>query len=133
MNEFFLGLALALQFNAVATDTRPVVSDLTRFPPRCVCQDNIRFNWLYRQHLEARQGLYGSRSDLWWECQDALDDAVCLYCVWDTLDTAWVLDEEHDACREWLAKLRCRLGPTAYFRGQMPVCVPVWRFQEMDP
>ncbi len=107
----------------------PTLNDCMRFPDRATANDMLAFNRAYRQHLGVRQPLELVH---WWELRIALQETDHLYQIWDLARDARCELYYVSVRRQALKKLREMMGEEAYFCGQMPPSVPLWRFREMD-
>jgi hypothetical protein len=107
----------------------PPLSDGLRFPDRCVVNELLAFNRAYRQHLDSRQALDAT---FLWELHEALQEADRLYQVWDTIRDARCDYYYVTVRRQALKKLRELLGMPAYYSGDLPPHVPIWRFARID-
>jgi hypothetical protein len=107
----------------------PALCDCQRFPGRDVVNELLSFNRAYRQYLGSRQPIDLAR---WWDFRAALQETDYLYQVWDTLRDARCEYYYVTVRRRALKKLREMLGEEAYFNGELPPHVPLWRFQELD-
>jgi hypothetical protein len=107
----------------------PPVSDCERFPDRATVGDLLAFNRAYRECLTSRQAVEPARR---WELREALQETDRLYEVWDAIGDArrdsWYVTFRRQA----LKRLRDLLGPEAYYTGNLPPHVPIWRFQRVD-
>jgi hypothetical protein len=107
----------------------PPLSDLERFPPVEVVQNELAMNQTFQDYLNARLdvalhqqeslGAQLRRAEFFWNCWDDLRDAQCSYYT-------------EDYRRRRLADLRRRIGDYAYYRGLMPPGVPYWDFPEIE-
>jgi hypothetical protein len=107
----------------------PPVSDCQRFPDRATISDLLTFNRAYRQHLDSRLSVELVR---WWELREAVQEADRLYQVWDTVRDARCDYYYVTVRRQALKRLRDTIGPEAYYGGNLPPHVPLWRFQRID-
>jgi hypothetical protein len=107
----------------------PPVSDCQRFPDRATISDLLTFNRAYRQHLDSRLSVELVR---WWDLREAVQEADRLYQVWDTVRDARCDYYYVTVRRQALKRLRDTIGPEAYYGGQLPPHVPLWRFQRID-
>jgi len=107
----------------------PPVQDSLRFPDRATVNEFLSFNRSYRQHIDVRQPLELGH---WWTYQEALQETDQLYQIWDTVRDARCEYYYVTVRRQALKKLREMLGEEAYYNGQLPPYVPLWRFQEVD-
>lgn len=104
----------------------PVLNESLRFPDRETVNELLAFNRAYRQHIDVRQTVELSH---WWEYQAALQETEQLYQIWDTVRDARCEYYYVTVRRQALKRLRDLLGDEAYFSGQLPPYVPLWRFQ----
>lgn len=109
--------------------SQPPLTDRDRFPPREVACEAMKFNRVYRNHVENRQALEAHQ---WWYWQEVLNETDYLYQCWDWLHAAQG-GEGRDAeyWRRSLHRVRELVGDEAYYQGVMPPPVPVWRYQVM--
>jgi hypothetical protein len=107
----------------------PNLCDGLRFPERSTIGDMLAFNRSYRQHIDSRQAVEVVH---WWELREAVQEADRLYHVWDTVRDARCDYYYVTVRRQALKRLREMIGDEAYFAGQLPPHVPVWRFQRID-
>jgi hypothetical protein len=107
----------------------PPLSDCQRFPDRGMISDLLAFNRSYRQHLDSRQTIELVH---WWELREAIQDTDRLYQVWDTIRDARCDYYYVTVRRQALKRLRDTLGPEAYYTGNLPPHVPIWRFACAD-
>lgn len=106
----------------------PPLSDSDRFPDRNSVNEYLSFNRAYRRYLEARQPLEPDRI---WQFREALRETDWLYQVWDAVRDARCEFYYVTVRRQALKHLRALVGPKAYYSGQLPPYVPVWRFQDI--
>ncbi len=109
--------------------TAPPLSDCYRFPDRSTISDLLAFNRAYRQNLDSRMPVELVRS---WELREALQETDRLYQVWDLVRDARCDYYYVTVRRQSLKRLRESIGPDAYYAGQLPPHVPLWRFQRID-
>jgi hypothetical protein len=107
----------------------PSVVDCYRFPDRAQVNDLLAFNRAYRQHIDTRQPVELVH---WWDLRVAIQEADRLYQIWDTVRDARCDYYYITVRRQALKRLREMLGDDAYYAGNLPPCVPVWRFQKID-
>jgi hypothetical protein len=103
----------------------PALAEADRFPTKEVANEMLALNRAYRQELTLRLEIDTVHRE---ELQVALWETDQLYQVWDA-----VRDARSRYCfvfvrRQALKRLRELLGPEAFCVGQLPPCVPVWRF-----
>jgi len=107
----------------------PAVSDCTRFPERAIVSDLLAFNRAYRQHVDVRQPVELLH---WWELRVALQETDRLYQIWDTVRDARCDYYYITVRRQALKRLKEMVGDDAYYAGNLPPCVPLWRFQKLN-
>jgi hypothetical protein len=107
----------------------PPSQDCFRFPERATVNEYLAFNRAYRQHIDIRQPGEPSR---WWDLRSALQETDHLYAVWDTVRDARCEYYYVTVRRQALKRLREMIGEEAYYSGQLPPYVPVWRFQRIN-
>jgi len=107
----------------------PGCNDCLRFPERTTVNEYLAFNRAYRQHIDIRQPGEPAR---WWELRAALQETDTLYQVWDTVRDARCEYYYVTVRRQALKRLRELLGEDAYYGGQLPPYVPLWRFQGIN-
>jgi hypothetical protein len=106
----------------------PDLADLERFPPHELACPCVRFNRAYRDHLELSLGLE-LHHETW--LTRAIEETDELYRAWDALADASKPGASQSWRRRRLADLREVLGPERYAAGEMPPCVPLWRFRDV--
>jgi hypothetical protein len=106
----------------------PRLSDGGRFPDRNSVNEYLAFNRAYRRYLDARQPLEPDRT---WQFREALRETDWLYQVWDAVRDARCEFYYVTVRRQALKRLRDLVGPDAYYNGELPPYVPVWRFQDI--
>lgn len=126
--------ALTLTFGLLCLPPpEPSVSaaDLGRFPPMAVVSERVRFAREHGAWLTEQARMQGWQGGYWPQrCAEARE----LYLAWEALYDAhagggnWPRDTRLKALHD----LRYFLGRDAYWQGQMPPCVPVWRFRWRD-
>ena len=107
--------------------TAPAVDDALRFPERTTINELLAFNRSYRQYIDVRQSLELVH---WWELRVALQETDRLYQIWDSVRDARCPYYYVTVRRQALKRLRELVGEESYYSGQLPPCVPLWRFQE---
>jgi len=107
----------------------PPLHDQMRFPDRALINDLLSFNRAYRQHLDNRQSM---ELTYWWELREILQEVDRLYTIWDTIRDARCDYYYVTVRRQALKKVKEMLGDEAYYNGQLPPHVPVWRFARID-
>jgi hypothetical protein len=106
----------------------PRLNDSARFPDRAAVNDMLTFNRAFRRHLDGRQVLEADRAACY---REALQETDRLYYVWDAVRDARCEFYYVTVRRAALKKLRGLVGPEAYYAGNLPPYVPLWRFPEM--
>jgi len=107
----------------------PAVDDCFRFPERATINELLAFNRAYRQQIDNRQALELVH---WWELRLALQETERLYQIWDTVRDARCDYYYIAVRRQALKRLRELVGEEAYYSGNLPPCVPLWRFRMVD-
>jgi hypothetical protein len=107
----------------------PLVADCYRFPDRGTINELLTFNREYRRQIEPRQPLELVH---WWELRLALQETDHLYQIWDTVRDARCDYYYITVRRQALKRLLELVGEEAYYNGNLPPCVPLWRFQQLD-
>jgi hypothetical protein len=107
----------------------PSYRDSLRFPDREHISELLKFNRAYRQYVEAMQVTQLHRANDW---REVLTETDQLYHTWDLMRDARCEWYYVNIRRQALQKLRDKIGPDAYYRGQMPPHVPIWRFQVIN-
>lgn len=120
-------LLLALAVQPPPTDDEPAEQVMARFPPVSAVKAALDFSCIHRMSLQERIAFGGYEGDVLY---DWLRQAQWCYRCWDALDDVQIAANCSNAAwgREKAAVLRKLLGDEAYYAGQMPPCVPVWRF-----
>jgi hypothetical protein len=107
----------------------PRLAECQRFPERRHVNDLLTFNRTYREFLTNRQRVDLVHAD---ELRLALDEADHLYQVWDAVRDARCNYYYITVRRQALKQLRDLIGAQAFYGGDLPSHVPVWRFPEVD-
>jgi hypothetical protein len=107
----------------------PPLHDCMRFPPRAVVSELLAFNRAYGEHLKKRRDLEHSSAS---EYQEALQETERLFRIWEDIRTTRVEYLYVNARREALKRVRDTIGEQAFYNGNFPPHVPVWRFQRID-
>jgi hypothetical protein len=108
----------------------PPLDDVVSLPPSSVSRESRCFNLNYQRNLELRRNVALHRQD---ELDEALQEARHLSTIWALVDTAACPTQSWVCRRMALLRLREMIGPEAYYTGAIPPCVPLWRFEMMDP
>lgn len=107
----------------------PPLHDCMRFPPRAVVSELLAFNRAYREHLEKRKELEHTFAD---EYQDALQESDRLFQVWEAIRDTRCEYYYVTVRRQALKRVRDSIGEQAFYNGNYPPHVPIWRFQRID-
>jgi hypothetical protein len=107
----------------------PRLSDCQRFPDRNLVNELLTFNRTYREFLTSRQRVDLVHAD---EVHTALLEVDRLYQIWDAVRDARCTYYYITVRRQALKHLRELIGDAAFYRGELPSNVPVWRFPEVD-
>ena len=113
-------------------DDRPLLSDVGRFPNARAIRNAFESAEQYRWYLQARRNillgcpvLQAAQVDAAW-CQEAWR----LLSVAEGYTRMRLFPEDGEVLgRDALARLREHIGYVAYYAGQMPPPVPLWRFE----
>ncbi|MBA4191263.1 MAG: hypothetical protein C0467_25050 [Planctomycetaceae bacterium] len=103
----------------------PKLAESTRLPDRRLMDDHIQFNRAYRKHLDTRLLWEADRADVLGEAARETDR---LYRLWDAMREAKCDFHYVTYRRLALKKLQEGLGTEVYASGELPPCVPDWRF-----
>jgi hypothetical protein len=107
----------------------PASSDADRFPDHETINYLLTFNRSYRQQIDSRQPLELVH---WWELRLAVQETERLYQIWDSVRDARCDFYYVTVRRLALKRLQEMIGEEAYYAGNLPPCVPLWRFQQPD-
>jgi hypothetical protein len=107
----------------------PLVNDSQRFPERSTINEMLEFNRALRKHIDGRQHLDTDRGAAY---REALRETDKLYQVWDAVRDARCEFYYVNVRRQALKKVRDMVGTESYYTGNLPPCIPTWRFQERD-
>jgi len=106
----------------------PSAADALRFPDRASINELLSFNRGYRQHVDVAMAGFPHR---YWEFKAVLQETDHLYKVWDLVRDARCEYYYITVQRRALKDLRELIGMEAYYRGNLPPHVPLWRFQQI--
>lgn len=106
----------------------PLICDAVRFPSKLVLDEVLTFNRFYKSRMEARRSdpLHGD------EYREVVREADALYRIWDAVRDARTEHYYTPVRRRALLKVLKAVGPEAYWAGELPPFVPVWRFSERE-
>ena len=107
----------------------PHARDLERFPSLDHCRECCRFARDYRDWLELRSAVELHREGVY---QRTAEEACRCHQAWSALAHAHGMRGHPGGSLDHLRELRWRIGAEAYHAGQMPPCVPLWRFARLD-
>jgi len=107
----------------------PRLEESLRFPERPLVNELMAFNRAYRNDLTTRLALDTVHED---ELRAALAETDQLYRIWDAVRDARCDYYYITVRRQALQQLREMVGAEAYYSGQLPPHVPVWRFPVLD-
>jgi hypothetical protein len=102
----------------------PAVLEGERLPDREVVSNYLTLNRSYHQELTDRLTLDRVHSE---EIQAALQETDQLYHIWDTVRDARCKYYYVTVRRQALRDLRDLVGNTAFYSGELPPPLPVWR------
>lgn len=107
----------------------PKVADSLRFPGRQFVNEQVKFNRVFRRHIDERRQLEVDRAD---SLRNVVMETDRLYQVWDSVRDARCDFYYVTVRRQALKKLRDLIGEDAYLDADLPANVPTWRFNEMN-
>jgi hypothetical protein len=107
----------------------PPLGDSLRFPDREMVGELLAFNRRYREGLDNRLNLDRVHSE---DLKAALSETDFLYRVWDKVRDVHCEYHYVTYRRQALQELREMVGPRAYYTGQLPPHVPLWRIPVAD-
>jgi hypothetical protein len=105
----------------------PRVAEVNRFPSRDLVGDMLAFNRSYRDSVNSRLDIDMLRAD---ELRTILGETDLLYRIYDALRDARCEYFFVHYRRQALAQLRDLIGMEAFYSGQLPPHVPLWRIPE---
>ncbi|MCI0639710.1 MAG: hypothetical protein L0Y72_26535 [Gemmataceae bacterium] len=103
----------------------PLIEECGRFPNRETALDFVHFNRAYRTDLLARMTLDPVHAE---ELRGAVEETDRLFQIWDQVREARCGFYFVTVRRQALMLLRQLVGNEAFYTGQLPPHVPVWRF-----
>ena len=106
----------------------PSLYDCIRFPEKALAVECLSFNRAYRKAIEKRLPLENDQAIA---IKEILRETDELYKIWDALRDARCEIYYVPVRRQALKQLRNLIGPEAYYSGQLPPHVPLWRFEEI--
>jgi hypothetical protein len=107
----------------------PALVECKRFPDRELVGDFLAFNRLYRDGLNNRLSLDRVHAE---ELKAAVAETDQLYRVWDMVRDARCEYYYINYRRQALLQLRDLVGAHAFYSGQLPPHVPLWRIPIAD-
>ncbi len=105
----------------------PKLAESARLPTRSLMDEHIRFNRAYRKHLDTRILWEADRAD---QISEAVRETDRLYKMWDAMREAKCEFHYVTYRRLALKKFKDALGTEVYASGELPPCVPDWRFSK---
>jgi hypothetical protein len=105
----------------------PLVADVERFPGRDLVNDMLAFNQSFRTSITNRLDLDMVHAD---DLRTIISETDLLYRVYDALRDARSECYFVTYRRQALAQLRDLVGVEAFYTGQLPPHVPLWRIPE---
>jgi hypothetical protein len=119
----------ALQERFQELQAAPPLSECQRFPDRDLVGDLLAFNRQYREELSQRLAVDRVHAQ---ELRAALEETDHLRRVWETVLEARCECYYVVVRRRALQRLRELVGAHAYYSGQLPPHVPLWRLPVAD-
>ncbi|MBY0522313.1 MAG: hypothetical protein K2R98_02895 [Gemmataceae bacterium] len=107
----------------------PRLADCNTLPSSAAVAELCRLNEQYQCHVQTQQAILIHRAD---DLAEVLREARQLYQVWDAVRRATGPNQAWAYRRRMLRNVREMVGEQAYYSGQLPPAVPVWRFQRID-
>jgi hypothetical protein len=107
----------------------PALDDSRRLPPPDLVLSSCRLNWSYQEYLKARRCVCRHH---WDELTIALEETQRLYQFWELVREAGCAERSWACRRRALLRLRELLGPVAFYNADLPPCLPLWLFNELD-
>jgi hypothetical protein len=105
----------------------PFLEECQRFPERALVSDFLAFNRAYRSDLCARMLIDPVHAE---DLRNAILETDQLYRAWDAVRDSRCEYYYITVRRQALNQLKDMIGNEAFYRGQLPPHVPVWRFAE---
>ncbi|MBA4067879.1 MAG: hypothetical protein C0501_30095 [Isosphaera sp.] len=103
----------------------PTLADAARLPDKRLTADSLQFNRAFRKNLDARMVWEADRAA---SLAEVVRETDRLYRLWDAVREAGSDCHYVTYRRLALKKLRDGIGAEAYQVGDLPPCVPLWRF-----
>jgi len=107
----------------------PMVFEAMRFPDRDSVTDLLAFNRAYRETLSTRLALDMVHAE---ELSAAMRETDQLYRIWDLVRDARGEYYYVSYRRQALQQLRDMVGAEAFYSGNLPPNVPLWRIPIVD-
>lgn len=126
LKDFNVDLKI-LKSRCVTLKDAPRAIEAMRFPDRIFCSGQLSFNAAYQGHMIIARDCSSDRDTY----NDIIAEAKKLHTVWDAVRDSRCDYYHVTVRREALAKLRGLIGDEAFYSGELPPCVPVWRFKEL--
>jgi hypothetical protein len=126
-NCFYLDMELLRKRYHEFKDAPPV-EDAMRFPDRKYINELMAFNGEYRSNMDRMGEAYNHRRDEYKEVIKETDKIrLILDAAWDASCDYYYVSVRRNA----LLKLKSLIGNNAYYSGELPPPVPVWRLREI--
>ncbi len=103
----------------------PMIEDACRIPEKKLLDDAIAFNRQYKSHLDLRVIWEADRAHV---LNEAIQETEYLYRLYDAMRESKCDFHYVSYRRLSLAKARKYMGEVAWEKGEIPDCVPIWRF-----
>jgi hypothetical protein len=107
----------------------PHVAEADRLPSRDVVNDLLNFNRTYYQEVCARLEVDTIHSE---ELEAAKTETDLLYRIWDAVRDARCQYYHVNVRRQALQQLRQLVGDRAFYTGELPPHVPIWRLPAVE-
>ena len=126
-SESFAGDLRMLQVRYHEYLNAPLLEECKCFPDRKTANDFLACNRAYRADLAARMALDQLHAE---ELRSAVFETDLLHNVWECVRDARCDYYYVTVRRQSLSLLRQLVGNHAFYSGQLPPHVPVWRFSQ---
>ncbi len=117
-----------LRRRKIEFENTPHVKEARKFPERLIVCNAIQFNRAYHKHLSTRLAFELDREQ---QITAAMRETDELYRIYDATRDAACEFYYVTVRRHALDKLKMLIGNEAYLRGELPPCVPIWKFNEL--
>lgn len=106
----------------------PRIEDCCRLPSKEYLSEALAFNRAYKCNMDIMRSTVSHN----WSYDQAYKEAEELYCIWDYARDAQCAYYYVQVRRTALQRLKELIGDEAFYQGQMPPFIPIWRFTPME-